>query len=128
MQGVFSSLILDVRDLDQSLHFYHDLIGFPIRQLENFEGHRLAYIQTGKTEILLLQQPLNEQNPVLERAGGQVINFVVANLPELAEALEASTVHVLRGLEMAVWGDRTLLVADPDGYAILLSEPVATVH
>jgi hypothetical protein len=29
---------------------------------------------------------------------------------------------------MAVWGERTLLVADPDGYAVLLSEPVETVH
>lgn len=77
----FTSLILDVRDMDVSLEFYHGLLHLPVRHEEDWDGHRLAYLSTGATEILLLQQPANEQNPMLDRAGGQVINFRIGNLP-----------------------------------------------
>jgi lactoylglutathione lyase len=128
MANVLSQLILDVKDLDSSLRFYSELLNLPVRRRDDWDGHRLAYLGTGATEILLLQQPLNEQNPLLDRSGGLVINFHVTNLPAVAHNLENQNVTVLRGLEMAVWGERTFLVADPDGYAVLLSEPVGTVH
>ncbi len=128
MPSNLSHLILDVRDLDRSLEFYHGMLCLPVRRQDDWEGHRLAYLTTGGTEILLVQQPVHEQNPLLDRSGGLVINFRVVNLPKVATTLELGEVHVLRGLEMAVWGERTILVADPDGYAVLLSEPVETVH
>jgi len=128
MPSMFSHLILDVKDLDRSLSFYHDLLDLPIMREDSWDGHRLAYLSTGKTQILLLQQPEHEQNPLLDRSGGLVINFQVKNLPEIAKSLERKNVKVLRGLEMAIWGDRTFLVADPDGYAVLLSESAETLH
>lgn len=114
--------------MDRSLGFYHGLLQFPIRSEEADEGHRLAYLGTGSAEILLIQQPHDEQNPLLERGGGQVMKFRVDNLPLVANAIEAEQIRVLRGLEMAIWGERTLLVADPDGYAVLLAEPVGTAN
>lgn len=128
MANVFSQLILDVQNLDTSLKFYSGMLHLPIRRQDDWDGHRLAYLGTGATEILLVQQPENEQNPLLDRSGGLVINFHVTDLPAVAENLESQKVKVLRGLEMAVWGERTFLVADPDGYAVLLSEPVGTLH
>ena len=128
MPNVFSQLILDVQNLDSSLKFYSGMLNLPVRRQDDWDGHRLAYLGTGATEILLVQQPENEQNPLLDRSGGLVINFHVTDLPAVAENLESQKVKVLRGLEMAVWGERTGLVADPDGYAVLLSEPVGTLH
>lgn len=128
MPNVFSNLILDVQDMDRSLRFYHGLLRLPVTREDLFEGHRIAYLKTGQTEILLLQQPVDEQNPMLERSGGQVMNFKVKDLTNIASDLEANNVTVLRGLEMAIWGERTFLVADPDGYAVLLSESVVTHH
>lgn len=127
MPNSLSHLILDVHDLDVALEFYHGLLQLPVRHREEWDGHRLAYLTTGGTELLLIQQPKDEQNPLLERSGGLVINFRIQNLPHMAASLE-NRVTILRGLEMAVWGERTLLVTDPDGYAILLSEPVETLH
>jgi lactoylglutathione lyase len=124
MANVFSNLILDVGDLDRSLAFYNGLLGLPITREDNWNGHRLAYLSTGKTEILLLQQPKHEQNPELDRSGGLVIKFYVEDLPTVAREIEAVKVTVLRPLDMAPYGERTCLVADPDGYAVLLSEPV----
>jgi len=128
MSNVFSNLILDVEDLDRSLTFYRDLLQLPVRTQQVVDGHKLAYLTTGKTEILLLQQPRHEQNPYLDRSGGLVIKFQVTNLPKVAKNLMFREVTVLRELDMANIGERTFLVADPDGYAILLSEPVETLH
>ncbi|MCX7799030.1 MAG: VOC family protein [Fimbriimonadales bacterium] len=117
-------LILDVHDLAASLEFYHGLLGLSVSRQEDFDGHRLAYLETGSCELLLVQQPKEDQNPLLERSGGLVINFHVEDLPSIAEQVRRHGFTVLRQLEMALWGERTLLVADPDGYAVLLSEPV----
>jgi lactoylglutathione lyase len=128
MPNVFCNLILDVEDLDRSLGFYHDLLNLPILREDTLDGHRLAYLGTGMTEILLFQQPKHEQNPALDRSGGLVIKFSVHDLPGIARTLVTKEFKILRDLEMAVWGERTCLVADPDGYAVLLSEPVETIH
>lgn len=125
---MFSHLILDVEDMERSLAFYSGLLHLPVRRKESYDGHRLAYLTTGSTEILLVQQPKHEQNPMLDRSGGLVINFHVRNLPTMADELSRNHVPVLRGLEDPMYGERTFLVADPDGYAVLLSEALETLH
>jgi hypothetical protein len=42
--------------------------------------------------------------------------------------LKESRVRVLRELDIAALGEHTFLVADPDGYAVLLAEPAETIH
>jgi len=114
-----------VQDLDRSLHFYRDLLGLRVVRKECDEGDRIARLGTGGTEMLLVQQSDSPIRRPIARSGGVVINFRVKDLPAFAESLGTHKVVVLRRLEMAVWGERTMLVQDPDGYAILLSEPVA---
>jgi lactoylglutathione lyase len=128
MGSIFANLILDVGDIDRSLTFYHGMLKLPIEREENYEGHRLAYLVAGQTQILLLQQPKNEQNPALERSGGLVMKFYVSEIRKVANSLQEKRVTVLQELEMPSFGERTLLVADPDGYAVLLAEPVETLN
>jgi len=128
MGSVFANLILDVGDIDRSLAFYHDMLNLPIQRQESYAGHHLAYLHAGQTEILLLQQPKNEQNPTLHRSGGLVMKFYVSELRKVANFLQERRVTVLQDLEMPTHGERTFLVADPDGYAVLLAEPVETLN
>jgi lactoylglutathione lyase len=128
MTSALSRVILDVKDIDRSLAFYHGLLDLEVRKQDGWEGHRVAYLASGNTEILLLQQPLEEQNPLLERSGGLVINFQVRHLEAVAIQIQRKHIEVLRDMEEALWGEKTLLVADPDGYAVLLSEPVETLN
>lgn len=125
---MLATLILDVMDLDRSLEFYHVLLQLPMAHLEEVDGHRVARVNAGNLELTLVEQPSEDQNPLLQRTGGIVLNFRMRDLPKVAADLERSCVNILRGLEMALWGDRTLLVTDPDGYAVLLSEPVAVMR
>ncbi len=128
MNSVFAHLILDVHSLRRSIGFYRDLLGLRVRQTEELDGHHLAYVGTDDFEILLLEQPEDDQPSGFPRGGGVVLNFRVTNLARVAETLKLDRVNVLRDLEEPQYGDRTLLIADPDGYAILLSEPVGTYH
>lgn len=128
MPSVFSHLILDVGDMNRSLDFYHGLLNLPVRLEDNYEGVRLVYLQTGRTEILLVQQPKAESSPALDRSGGLVINFHVRNLPRIASDLAHHHVRVLRPLETEPFGERSILVADPDGYAVLLSEKIEALR
>lgn len=128
MRSTLAKLILDVADLDRSLAFYAGVLELPIALEDTWDGHRVARLKAGSTEIMLLQQPLHEQNPALDRRGGIVINLTVKDLVTLARACEHLNLTVLQTLQNATWGERTFVVADPDGYSVLLSEPVETVH
>jgi predicted enzyme related to lactoylglutathione lyase len=128
VNSLFAHLILDVESVDASLLFYHEQLGFSLLGVGELDGHRLATVLAGDMEILLLQQPDDDRANIQERGRGLVMNFKVSGLQEVADKLKASHVNVLRDLEDPPFGNRTFLISDPDGYAILLSEPVGTVH
>lgn len=116
----FSHMVLDVVDVDRSLDFYAGLLGISVRMEDRWHGSRVVYLQTGETELLLVQQ----SGPELphDRSGGLVMNFQVIDLPRLAAKVREKGVQVLQPMAGMKPGERTLLVTDPDGYAVLLSE------
>jgi catechol 2,3-dioxygenase-like lactoylglutathione lyase family enzyme len=128
MKSLFVNLILDVEDLDRSLASYRDSLSLAVRHEEQLDGYRLAFMQTGGTEITLLEQPAVADAPPIIRRGGQVLKFYVRDLPTMVEGLLGQAVTVLRDIELPMGGERSCLIADPDGYAILLAEPVADLN
>lgn len=128
MESLFAHLILDVESVDKSLMFYHEHLGFSVLGVGELDGHRLATVRAGDMEILLLQQPEDDRASIHDRGRGLVMNFKVSGLLEVATRLKRQQVQILRDLEDPPFGNRTFLISDPDGYAILLSEPVGTLH
>lgn len=128
MHSIFAHLILDVESVEKSLGFYRDKLGFEVRSVGELDGHRLANLSANGFDLLLLQQPREDQPTSADRGRGLVMNFHVSGLRQVATKLKAEHVQVLRDLDDAAFGERTLLITDPDGYAILLSEPVGTMH
>jgi predicted enzyme related to lactoylglutathione lyase len=126
MSSLLSNLILDVGDMERSLSFYRDLLGLEVSREDRWDGHRLVFLQAGAAEMLLLQQPVGEQELRFPRSGGMMIKFSVEDLPRLEGLITREGLQVLRPLEAAPFGERSLLVADPDGYAVLLAEQMPT--
>ncbi|MFN8138162.1 MAG: VOC family protein [Fimbriimonadales bacterium] len=126
--SALTQLILDVASLDSSVRFYRGQLGLSVARTEEWEGHRLATIKAHGLDLLLLEQPNEDQIPPAMRGGGVVLNFQVSNLKKLTESLREQQVPFLRDLDNPAFGNRTLLIADPDGYAILLSEPVGHIQ
>jgi uncharacterized glyoxalase superfamily protein PhnB len=128
MRSLFAQLILDVHNVENSMNFYTDLLGFTVDELTELDGHRIAHLSANGFEILLLEQPITDQLIPLRRGSGLIMNFRVVGLREVADTFKNKEINILRGLEEEPFGDRTLLIEDPDGKPILLSESVGTVH
>ena len=129
---------LKVSDLETSLHFWCDLLGFSVRYGRPEDG--FAYLDLDGAQLMLDQRGLG----ALERRGiwetgpmdyplGRGINFEVhvADLTELLERVKAAGVDIYFGPEERWYrvnslevGVRKFLVQDPDGYLIRLQEKI----
>ena len=130
-EGGFSALApeLDVGDLDASLRFWCDLLGFKIAF--DRPAARFAYLARGGAQIMLCQHNGRWLTGALDRPYGRGVNFQI-----MVDRLEP----ILTALAVAQWplfeepseawyrvgpveeGQRECLVQDPDGYLVRLAE------
>ncbi|MET3410127.1 VOC family protein [Methylobacterium sp. 1030] len=130
-EGGFSALTpeLDVEDLETSLRFWCDLLGFKIAYDRPAEG--FAYLVRGGAQIMLCQGIGRWMTGALERPRGRGVNFqiMVDRLDPVLTAL-ASAQWPLFEEPRDAWyrtcsvegGQREFLVQDPDGYLVRLAE------
>ena len=120
MASSLHQVILDVADLDRSLAFYGNLLQLRVEECTRLDGCKMATLFTGCASIVLVQQQIEEGH--YDRTGGVVLNFWVKDVVTLQSRLAHLGCPVLRGLERDKVGNQSILVADPDGFAVLLSE------
>ncbi len=128
MCAQFNQLILDVADLTRSVGFYVGLLNLELCETSRVDGHELAMLRSGGLRVLLIQQP-DELPPLpAERQPGVVMSFEVLNMQHTLAKCNAAGTTVLRGMERSTTGEATVLLADPDGYPVLLSGRTELVH
>ena len=123
-----------VRDLDASLEFWRDLLGFEIMHERPEEG--FAYLDLHGAQLMLerrddaFRQWLTGQ---LQFPFGRGINFQIAvpSVDAILARLEAATWPLFMPLEKKWYatgeiekGQRQFLVQDPDGYLVRLAEDI----
>ena len=127
---------LDVFNLEESLHFYVDLIGFRV-EYDRKEA-RFAFLQFEKVQLMV--QELDRENNKwqvgkLEYPLGRGINFQidVTNIDEIYERLKANNYKIFVDIEdhwyrkdNLLMGSREFLVLDPNGYLLRFSEDLET--
>lgn len=111
--------ILFVSDLDDSLKFYRDLVGLPLRG----ETRSSAEFDAGGATLALhlahVDEPLHHHPPML--AGSCRLGFEVDRLDEIHARLVAAGVRCLAQPE-AGSDLRVALYEDPDGVNFTLAE------
>ncbi|ABK77467.1 methylmalonyl-CoA epimerase/lactoylglutathione lyase [Cenarchaeum symbiosum A] len=112
------NIILAVKDIDQSLEFYHEVIGLPIKR------QRRAWVDLGTTGALLSLHPASL---TAEHVGGSLdngitIGFLVGDIKSALDEMRAKGVTVHREIVERVPG-KNAIVLDPDGYLVSLFEP-----
>ena len=130
-EGGFSAMTpeLTVQDIDASLRFWCDLLGFVVAY--DRPAARFAYLARGSAHIMLRQRNGRWDTGVLERPYGRGVNFqiTVDNLGPILTALDAVRWPLFEEPSEAWYrtgsvegGQRECLVQDPDGYLVRLAE------
>jgi lactoylglutathione lyase len=115
--------ILFVSDLPRSIGFYRDLLGLPFR----FANESYAEFATEGAKFSLyarshLPQLIGRKAPAGPAPWPQgEVAFFVADVDGEHERLVAAGVQILAPPTDRPWGERTLHVADPDGYVVELT-------
>lgn len=112
------NIILAVKDLDRSLHFYHDIIGLPIKR------QRRSWIDLGTSGALLSLHPasLTAEHIGSSIDNGITIGFLVGDVKSAIEELRAQGVKIHRDIVDREAG-KNAIVLDPDDYLVSLFEP-----
>jgi lactoylglutathione lyase len=123
-------------DIERSLRFYIDILGFHVRFARPEE--RFAYLEREGAEIML-EQPTGRRFLVGEfdqthpYGRGMNLQIRVDDVAALYATVQASGCTVLLPLEdkwyrqdRVLWGNRQFVVQDPDGYLLRFFEDLGS--
>lgn len=112
------NVILAVKDIDKSIHFYHELIGLPIK------NQRRTWVDLGTSGALLSLHPasLTAEHIGSSIENGITIGFLVGDVKSAVEELRGKGVKIYREIVEREAG-KNAVVLDPDNYLISLFEP-----
>ena len=119
-------VILYVGELERSVAFYRDVVGFAYK----FTDAGYAEFDAGGVRFALYERRRAEWltgRDVAPGAGGEVV-VMVDGVDAYAERLVAAGVQVLSGPADRPWGHRTVHVADPDGFVVEFAEEIPRVR
>jgi AraC-like DNA-binding protein/catechol 2,3-dioxygenase-like lactoylglutathione lyase family enzyme len=111
----FSSALLGVTDMDRSIVFYRDILGFPLVDRNPAEGY--ARLDAGGVSLKLLSghEPMVTPHPVLE--------IEVEDMDAAYAALSAEGVPFPMPPTLMPWGGVLARIEDPDGHVFYLTPP-----
>jgi catechol 2,3-dioxygenase-like lactoylglutathione lyase family enzyme len=118
---------ITVSDLDRTLHFYHDVLGFPVLGQLFFKDERgftITYVQAGVAvlELFSFAQPTipHRWNPDETVLGLKHLGFLVDDVDAVADRLKAAGVRFIYQPSDALGNVKTAFFEDPDGNALEL--------
>ncbi len=106
-------LFLEVNNLQESLRFYREGLGFEIVSQNLAAEPPIASVGAGSLRITLVQQ----LETMLKRGRGVHFVLGVSNVDEFYEKLAANGVEVTEPRDEG-WGGRFVSLQDPDGYRL----------
>ncbi|HJR06513.1 MAG TPA: VOC family protein [Pyrinomonadaceae bacterium] len=106
-------LFLEVNNLQDSIAFYCETLGFELQTLTAEAEPPMATLRAGRLRVMLAEQLLT----MARRGRGVHLFFGVTDVDEYYEQLQA------RGLDLAApndegWGGRFVTLEDPDRYRL----------
>ena len=113
------NIILEVKDLEVSIKFYHDILGMPIK------NERRNWVDLGQQSggtLSLHPASITTSHTGLSKENGILIGLTIGDLNSAMEELSAANIHVHRDVQERQAG-KNAIILDPDGYMISLFEP-----
>jgi len=118
------SLSLTANDIDRSLAWYTDVLGFTIDQKHEREGTMVAVsLKAGDARIVLGRDDGAKGLNRVKGAGCSMMFTTTQDIDALAQRIKAAGGALLTEPETAPWGPRLFRIADPDGFTFVFSSP-----
>lgn len=106
-------LFLEINNLEESLHFYKDLLGFEISKFDPESEPPMVTFRAGELRITLVQH----LETMLRRGRGVSFFLGVEDIDTYYATLKSRGVEVLPPVDEG-WGGRFITVEDPDKYRL----------
>jgi lactoylglutathione lyase len=113
------NIILEVKDLDASIKFYHEILGMPIK------NERRNWVDLGRESggvLSLHPASITTSHSTSSKENGILIGLTVGDLNSAMDELNSAKVEVFRDIQERQAG-KNAVILDPDGYMISLFEP-----
>ena len=108
---------LTVDDLEASIAFYRDFLGFVVAESWEDEGHQGAELQAGSVHLVLSQDDFAKGRDRKKGIGFRLWCVTTQDLDELAANIEERGGTLSHPVSERSWGGRDFGVVDPDGFA-----------
>ena len=106
-------LFLEVNNLEDSLGFYSELLGFEVESSNRNADPPIASLKSGSLRLTLVQQI----ETMLKRGRGVHFVLGVADVDDFYERLYERAIEVSEPRDEG-WGGRFVSLQDPDGYRL----------
>lgn len=120
---------LTVQDVDASLAFYRDRLGFNVDfSLQDEKGKTyLGSVELGDT-VIMFESPDPNQTDHLQRGFNSELSLTICfsdthDLDALFTDLGRNGVQIECEIANRPWGNRDFTIRDPDGYKLILAKP-----
>ena len=113
------NIILEVKDLDVSIKFYHEILGLPIK------NERRNWVDLGQQSggvLSLHPASITTSHTSSSKENGILIGLTVGDLNSAIDELSSANIEVYRDVQERQAG-KNAIILDPDGYMISLFEP-----
>lgn len=111
----FASIRLVTREFERLLAFYQQLSGLvPVRLADGFAEMRFEGAVLAITSEQLVQR-FNAGAATAATNRSAILEFQVDDVDAVCERMHAAGVDVVMPVTVMPWGNRSLLVRDPDG-------------
>jgi catechol 2,3-dioxygenase-like lactoylglutathione lyase family enzyme len=104
-------LFLEVNNLEDSLEFYRDILGFEVESHAPDAEPPIASVKSGSLRISLVQQ----LETMLKRGRGVHFVLGVTDVDHFYQQLHSRSVEIGEPRDEG-WGGRFVSLQDPDGY------------
>ena len=122
LQGRTLSASLTVKDLEKSLAWYRDVMGFSVDQKHEREGKLMAVsLKAGDVRLLIGQDNGAKGWDRIKGEGFSLQITTDQNIDELAGRIKALGVGLETEPTDTPWGARVFRLRDPDGFKFVIS-------
>ncbi|MEO5590459.1 MAG: VOC family protein [Gemmatimonadaceae bacterium] len=125
LQAESLSASLTVRDLQASVAWYRDALGFAVdREMEHEGKVRAVALKAGAVQLLLNQ---DDGAKGWDRKKGEGLSLMVTTdaVDAVAARIRSAGGTLVTEPADMPWGARVFRVSDPDGFALVISTPMS---